>query len=158
MAHRSCELLAVATVPRAPIELYLGALRAQSRTSLVALIQAVRAPCARPRRRPDRGLGTVGAGLAVLASQAVVAALISSASRRVLTGDRAEVPGTRGIGPCTPRRPTCLPRYSPRRRRPGNPWRVTGSAGYRQRAGLVGWPVGSAPVRVSLRLASISVG
>ncbi len=36
-------LLAAATLPRTLTEIYLGALRAQSRTSLVALVQGIRA-------------------------------------------------------------------------------------------------------------------
>ena len=36
-------LLAAATVPRTLTEIYLGALRAQNRTSLVALVQGIRA-------------------------------------------------------------------------------------------------------------------
>ena len=64
------ELLAVATVPRAATELYLGALRAQSRTSLVALIQAVRAALMLGLAVVLTGaMGTVGAGVAVLATQ-----------------------------------------------------------------------------------------
>ena len=82
------ELLAVATVFRAPAELYLGALRAQSRTSLVALIQAVRAVLVLGLVLVLTGaLGTVGAALAIVISQAVVAALISVGLWRVLTGD-----------------------------------------------------------------------
>src|ERR1019366_4329051 len=37
------QLLAAATVPKALTDLYFGALRAQSRTSLIALLQAIRA-------------------------------------------------------------------------------------------------------------------
>ena len=53
-------------VPGRPTELYLGALRAQSRTSLVALIQAVRAVLMLGLTVVLTGaMGTLGAGVAV---------------------------------------------------------------------------------------------
>jgi O-antigen/teichoic acid export membrane protein len=82
------ELLAAATVFRAPTELYLGALRAQSRTSLVALIQATRAVLMLGLTLVlTDALGTLGAGIAVAVSQAFVALLISVGLYRVLHGD-----------------------------------------------------------------------
>jgi O-antigen/teichoic acid export membrane protein len=90
------ELLAVATLPRAAIELYLGDLRAQSRTTVVAVVQAVRAVLM-------LGLtlvltGTTGAAVAVLISQAVVAVLIGYGLWSVLNGDRRrEMPLTDGL-------------------------------------------------------------
>ena len=52
------ELLAVATLPKTLTEMYLGALRAQSRTSLIALIQGVRCrSAARPGAGADRADG-----------------------------------------------------------------------------------------------------
>lgn len=83
------ELLAVAALPSAAIELYLGALRAQSRTSLVALIQAVRGVVMLALTLVLTGaFGTIGAGAAVASSQAFIAVLISFGLWRVLTGDR----------------------------------------------------------------------
>lgn len=91
------ELLAVTALPCALIEVYLGALRAQSRTSVVALIQAARGVL-------QLGLavalitvaGTTGAALATLVSQAVVAAAVGPGLWRVLTADRA--PGVAASG------------------------------------------------------------
>jgi len=83
------ELLAVATLFRGTTELYLGALRAQSRTSLVALVQAVRAVLMLALVLSLTGaLGTVGAALAVTVTQASVAALIGVGLLRVLRGGR----------------------------------------------------------------------
>jgi O-antigen/teichoic acid export membrane protein len=90
------ELLAVATLPRAAIEVYLGALRAQSRTTVVAVVQGVRAVLM-------LGLtfmltGTIGAAVAVLTSQVVVAALVGYGLWSVVTGDRSrEMPLTGGV-------------------------------------------------------------
>jgi len=75
---RVLELLAVATLPKALTELYLGALRAQSRTSMIALIQGIRAVLILGLAFALTGImGTVGAGIAVLASQLVVAAMVA---------------------------------------------------------------------------------
>ena len=83
------ELLAIATLPRAVTELYLGALRAQSRAPLVALIQAARGVLMLGLTVAATGvIGTIGAGVAVLASQAAMAAVVSVGLWRVLTGDR----------------------------------------------------------------------
>jgi len=88
-AARVLQLLAAATVFRAPIELYLGALRAQSRTSVVALIQAARAILMLGLTLVlTTALGTLGAALGVAASQALIALLTSVGLWRVLTGDR----------------------------------------------------------------------
>ncbi|HTZ07621.1 MAG TPA: hypothetical protein VMB72_01035 [Acidimicrobiales bacterium] len=68
------ELLAVATLARAVTELYLGALRAQSRTTLVALVQSGRGVLILVLALAlTGGLGTVGAAVAVLAGQGTVA-------------------------------------------------------------------------------------
>ena len=83
------ELLAIATIFRAATELYLGALRAQSRTFLVALIQAVRCVLMLGLTLVLTGvIGTIGAGVAVVTCQVVMAMLISVGLWRVLTGDR----------------------------------------------------------------------
>ena len=82
------ELLAAATVFRAPTELYLGALRAQSRTSLVALIQAARAVLMLGLTVVlTDAMGTLGAGIAVATSQAFIALLISVGLYRIVHGD-----------------------------------------------------------------------
>ena len=81
--------LAIAALPAAAVELYLGMLRAQSRTSLVALVQGVRCflvlslTVALTIR-----LGTIGAGVAFLASQTAVAILIAPGLWRALTAGR----------------------------------------------------------------------
>jgi Polysaccharide biosynthesis C-terminal domain len=95
------QLLALATLPGAATELYLGSLRAQSRTSLVALIQAVRCVLMLGLTVVLTGaFGAIGAGAAVVTSQTVVAALISVGLWRVLTGDRkARRHGGRGVAP-----------------------------------------------------------
>jgi hypothetical protein len=83
------ELLAVATLPKAVTEVYLGALRAQNRTSMVALVQAVRAVLMLGLAVALTGTaGTVGAAVAVLATQGTVMVGISVGLWRVLTGDR----------------------------------------------------------------------
>jgi O-antigen/teichoic acid export membrane protein len=71
-------LLALATLPRALTEMYLGALRAQSRTSLIAFIQGVRGMLILGLAFALTGImGTTGAGIAVLASQVIVAAAVA---------------------------------------------------------------------------------
>jgi O-antigen/teichoic acid export membrane protein len=93
------ELLAVATLPRAVTEVYLGALRAQNRTSQVAVIQAVRAVLTLGLAVPLAGTaGTVGAAVAVLATQGVVAVGISGGLWRALAGKPAGVAARRGGG------------------------------------------------------------
>ena len=72
------ELLAVATLPKALTEMYLGALRAQSRTSRIALIQGVRAALILVLAFTlTPVIGTVGAGVAVLVSQFAVAVFVA---------------------------------------------------------------------------------
>jgi O-antigen/teichoic acid export membrane protein len=84
------QLLAAAVVFRAPIELYLGALRAQSRTHLVALVQAARAVLMLSLTLVlTEAMGTVGAAVAVATSQAIIALLISVGLYRILNGDHA---------------------------------------------------------------------
>lgn len=86
---RVLELLAVATLPRAVTEVYLGALRAQNRASLVALIQAARAVLLLSLTVAlTTSIGIVGAGVAAVTSQAAIAAAVSFGLWRVLTGDR----------------------------------------------------------------------
>ena len=94
------ELLAAAIVFRAPIELYLGALRAQSRASLVALIQAARAILMLGLTLTlTDAMGTLGAAVAVATSQGVIALLTSVGLWRVLTGDRHQAtPVPEGVG------------------------------------------------------------
>ena len=83
------ELLAVATLPRSVTEIYLGALRAQSRTSLIALIQGIRCVLVLGLALALTGLlGIVGAGVAVLASQVLVAMVVAPGLRRILAGAR----------------------------------------------------------------------
>jgi O-antigen/teichoic acid export membrane protein len=75
---RILELLAVATLPKALTELYLGTLRAQSRTSMIALIQGIRGVLILGLAFAlTEIMGTVGVGVAVLASQLVVAAMVA---------------------------------------------------------------------------------
>lgn len=87
------ELLGAATLPKAAVEVYLGALRAQNRTGLIALIQAA------------RGAGTLGlvlimadvagisgASLAILASQTLVAVAVAPGLWRVLARARRRYP------------------------------------------------------------------
>jgi O-antigen/teichoic acid export membrane protein len=96
-------LLALATLPKTLTEVYLGALRAQSRTRMVAIIQGIRAVLM-------LGLtiwlvdtmGLIGAGVAAVVTQVTIAAMISPGLWRVLTADRTRagqlaaeaVPGT----------------------------------------------------------------
>jgi O-antigen/teichoic acid export membrane protein len=84
------ELLAVATLPRTVTEVYLGALRAQSRTSLIAIIQGSRCVLMLGLTVYLVGtMGPIGAGLAAVVSQGVVAVAILPGLGRVLIGDRA---------------------------------------------------------------------
>jgi O-antigen/teichoic acid export membrane protein len=86
---RVLQLLAAATLPRAVTEVYLGALRAQNRARLVALIQAARAAALLLLTIALTGaIGTVGAGAAALASQAAIAVAVSFGLGRVLAGGR----------------------------------------------------------------------
>ncbi|HYA53211.1 MAG TPA: hypothetical protein VEG33_18845, partial [Streptosporangiaceae bacterium] len=72
------QLLAVATLPKAVTEMYLGALRAQSRTSLIAFIQGTRGILILGLAFALTGImGSTGAAVAVLASQVIVAAAVA---------------------------------------------------------------------------------
>ena len=83
------QLLAAATLPKALTELYFGALRARSRTSLIALLQAIRAVLLIGLALVlTRLMGTVGAAVAVLASQLITMVLILPGLRGVLAMDR----------------------------------------------------------------------
>jgi O-antigen/teichoic acid export membrane protein len=92
------QLLAVATVPKALTELYFGALRAQSRTSVIAVVQGIRAALLLGLALVlTRLMGTVGAGVAVLASQLVTMILILPGLRAVLApGRRPPAPAAAG--------------------------------------------------------------
>jgi O-antigen/teichoic acid export membrane protein len=82
-------LLAAATVPRTLTEIYLGALRAQNRTSFVALIQGIRAVMILTLVLVLTGsMGIVGAGVAVLISQVVLAIGVLPGLLKVLRADR----------------------------------------------------------------------
>lgn len=86
---RVLQLLALATLPRAVTEVYLGALRAQNRASLVALIQAARAVLLLVLTVTlTMAIGTVGAGVAALASQAAIAVAVSFGLWRILADGR----------------------------------------------------------------------
>jgi O-antigen/teichoic acid export membrane protein len=93
---RLLQLLALSALPRALVEIYFGALRAQSRTSRVAVLQGVR--CAMVIGLAilfTNAFGITGAGLAVLIGQSVTAALAVPELLTVL-GRR---PGFRPAGP-----------------------------------------------------------
>jgi O-antigen/teichoic acid export membrane protein len=86
---RVLELLAVAALPKAVTEVYLGALRAQNRSTLVAFIQAARAAALLGLTVALTGtIGTVGVGVAAVTSQAAIAAAVSFGLWRVVAGDR----------------------------------------------------------------------
>ena len=71
------ELLAIATLPKMLTELYLGALRAQSRTRQVAVIQIARCVLMLALALAlTETMGLVGAGVAVLVSELAVAIVI----------------------------------------------------------------------------------
>ena len=83
------ELLAVATLPKAVTELYLGGLRAQSRTRLIALIQAVRCVLVLGLTAAFTApVGITGAAIAALTGQVAVAVLVARGLRRMLGGRR----------------------------------------------------------------------
>jgi O-antigen/teichoic acid export membrane protein len=84
------QLLALATLPKTLTEVYLGALRAQSRTRMVAIVQGIRATLMLGLTVwLVETMGLVGAGVAAVVTQVVVAAMISPGLWRALTGDRA---------------------------------------------------------------------
>jgi O-antigen/teichoic acid export membrane protein len=92
-------LLAAATVPRTLTEIYLGALRAQNRTSFVALIQGIRAALILSLTLVlTRSMGIVGAGVAVLVVQVAMAIGVLPGLLRVLRADR----GARPVAGATP--------------------------------------------------------
>jgi O-antigen/teichoic acid export membrane protein len=96
------ELLVVATLPKTVTELYLGALRAQSRTSLVAFVQITRAVLMLGLALAlTSAMGTVGAAVAVLASQSVIAIAVLPGLRRILVAGRPQPAAARA------RRETC---------------------------------------------------
>ena len=83
------ELLALAALPKTLTELYLGALRAQSRTKLIAVIQVTRCVLILGLALGLTAvMGVVGAGIAALATQSFVAILILPGLRRVLSAGR----------------------------------------------------------------------
>jgi O-antigen/teichoic acid export membrane protein len=83
------ELLIAATLPKTLTELYLGALRAQSRTTRIAVVQAARAVLMIGLALLATSLmGTVGTGLAVLATQLITAIAIFPGLRRILVAGR----------------------------------------------------------------------
>ena len=92
-------LLAVGCVCRAPTELYLGVLRAESRTSLIALVQAIRATLTLGLTVVLTGaMGAVGAGIAVATTQAFAAVLIAPGLWRVLRADHGRrIPTTQAV-------------------------------------------------------------
>jgi O-antigen/teichoic acid export membrane protein len=86
---RILELLALSALPKAATELYLGALRVQSRTSLIALIQGARMVVVLGLAIVlTRRFGVTGAGEAVLAGQTLVALAILPGLHRVLAKPR----------------------------------------------------------------------
>ncbi len=100
------ELLALATLPKMLTELYLGALRAQSRARLVAVIQVTRCVLILGLAVGLTAvLGITGAGIAALASQLVIALAILPGLRRVLAADRSN--------PAAVRRRAWRPAYRP---------------------------------------------
>ena len=95
---RILQLLALATLPKALTEMYLGALRAQSRTKLIALIQGIRAVLILGLALALTGsMGTTGAGVAVLASQLIVAALVLPGLLTLLRGRSGAAAGVAGV-------------------------------------------------------------
>jgi O-antigen/teichoic acid export membrane protein len=82
-------LLTLATVCRAPTELYLGVLRAESRTARVALVQVLRAAITLGLTVALTGvMGTLGAAVAVATTQVVALLLTAPGLWRVLRADR----------------------------------------------------------------------
>jgi O-antigen/teichoic acid export membrane protein len=82
-------LLATATLPRTWTEIYLGALRAQNRTSFVALVQGARAVLILGLTVVlTKTMGIFGAGVAVGVSQLVIAMAVTPGLLKVLRGGR----------------------------------------------------------------------
>ncbi len=89
-------LLAAATLPRTLTEIYLGALRAQNRTSFVALVQGLRAVLVLGLTLVlTKYMGIIGAGIGVLISQVVVAIAVLPGLLGVLRADRRKAPARR---------------------------------------------------------------
>ncbi len=92
------ELLALATLPKALTELFLGAMRAQNRPKMIAVIQIVRFVLVLVLALALTGLiGVSGAAVGALATQLFVAILIFPKLRQVMSAratraDRAAVP------------------------------------------------------------------
>jgi hypothetical protein len=79
------QLLALSALPRALVEVYFGALRAQGRTAHLAVLQGLRCVTVVGLTLPFTGaLGITGAGWAVLLGQATTAALAVPGLRTVL--------------------------------------------------------------------------
>jgi O-antigen/teichoic acid export membrane protein len=106
---RILQLLAVATLPKTLTEMYLGALRAQSRTSRIALIQGVRAVLILALAFTlTPVMGTAGAGVAVLVSQFAVAVVVAPGLLSLLRYRPA--PTAPETIPATPTLPAAGPR------------------------------------------------
>ena len=91
------ELLAVATLPKMLTELYLGALRAQSRTKQIAVIQIARCVLVLALALALTGtMGMVGAGVAVLVSELamVIVIFIAPGLRSAMFRSRRGAPKT----------------------------------------------------------------
>ena len=87
---RILQLLAISTLPSAVTEVYLGALRAQSRASLIAFIQIFRCVLILGLTLTLIAImGITGAGWAALVSQVIVAAMIVPGLRRVIINRQA---------------------------------------------------------------------
>lgn len=86
---RLLRLLALAALPRVLTELYLGALRVQSRTNLLAAVQVVRGVLVLGLALALTGaVGIAGAALAMLVGQLAVAVLVLPGLRRILLLER----------------------------------------------------------------------
>jgi O-antigen/teichoic acid export membrane protein len=110
---RILQLLAVATLPKALTEMYLGALRAQSRTRAVAVIQIVRAVLILGLAFAlTKTVGTVGAGIAVLISQVAVALIVAPGLLKLL---RTRTSSTVRQGPPAMSVPTSVVRAAKRK-------------------------------------------
>ena len=84
---RILQLLVISALPTAMTEVYLGALRAQSRASMIAFIQISRCVLILGLTFTlIEAMGIAGAGWAVLVSQVIVAAGIVPGLRRVVVG------------------------------------------------------------------------
>jgi O-antigen/teichoic acid export membrane protein len=83
------QLLAIATLPKTLTEVYLGALRAQSRAKLIAVIQIARCVLVLGLAVALIGtIGMVGAAVAVLVAESVIAIAIVPGLRRIMSAAR----------------------------------------------------------------------